>query len=338
MQNPKTRGGSTGSAGRPKITGANRDNVSSRSLTTRSPKAIDNRSPRGPTSEKKRVDKVPELETELAQLQEQLKKTKKQLTESESCTKHAQQEAEEAKKQLAAMSAKLDESQQQLDELWACEESRIQELRKISQDRDRAWESELKAVQKHHSMDSQALAAVLNENQKLKIRLRKLVEAEEANDEVVKLKLELSETVDLVQELKTELNESKESETRALELVSQIKSSMKKFENDEAGRVLELASALEAKAELENELRRLKVQMEQWRKAAEVAAEMVLGEGGDGKFVEASDPLDFSVVSEKSNLPNLEDADDESSNKKTGNMLKKIGVMLKKGQKTGIFA
>lgn len=246
------------------------------------------------------------------------------------CNDLRQQQAEDAKKHLSAMSTKLQESQQQLDELWACEESRIQELRKISQDRDRAWESELKAVQKHHSMDTATLAAVMNENQKLKIQLQKMGETEASQakhaDEVQTLRLELSETLDLVEELKIQLNESKNSEARALELVSQTREELDKVKSRDAGNLTEEEAVVAANADMESELRRLKVQTEQWRKAAEVAAAMVLGNGGDGKFM---DLFDF----QSNSSPYSEDTEDESSNKKTSNMLKKIGVLLKKGQK-----
>ncbi|GJR26950.1 pentatricopeptide repeat-containing protein [Tanacetum coccineum] len=47
-----------------------------------------------------------------------------------------------------------------------------------SEDWDREWESELKVVQKHHSMDSAALASAMNEIQKLKIQLEKVLESE----------------------------------------------------------------------------------------------------------------------------------------------------------------
>ncbi|CAH1452167.1 unnamed protein product [Lactuca virosa] len=353
MQHPKPRGRTTGTTGKlvKSTSGANRDSLSSQSSST-------NRSPRTPASEKKRVGRVSELETQVAQLQEELKKTKDHLSESELCQKRAHREAEDAKKQLAATLAKLEESQQQLDEIWACEESRIQELRKISQDRDRAWESELKAVQKHHEMDSAVLAATMNENQKLKIQLQKVVESEatRAKDiesahghEVHMLRLELSEALDLVEELKDRLNESKESEARALELVSQTREQLEMVKpgmekdvveltedgdgSDEAARVVELGSALAANAEMENELRRLKVQTEQWRKAAEMAAAMVLGDG-DGKFVEqSSESFEFHAPGEKSNSPYSEDTEEDSTNKKTNSMLKKIGVLLKKGQK-----
>ncbi|KAL8227079.1 hypothetical protein R6Q57_016911 [Mikania cordata] len=273
MQHPKIRGGTIGSATKPKNSGS---------------KSVDHRWQRAPTSE-------------VARLQEDLKNTKNQLSESESQTKQARQEAEQAKHELTAMTAKF-------NELWACEESRIQELRKVSQDRDRAWESELQAVQKH-------LATAITENQKLNARLQKAAESEAAQAEVLTLKTKLSQTNNTVEELKMKLNESKEAESRALEQL--------------AGRVEEVGAVLAAKVKVEGELKRLKVQMEQWKKAAEVAAAMVLGEvGGGGEL------FDVNVTGERVNSGYLEDAEDESSIKKTNNnVLKKLGVLLRKGQK-----
>nr|GEY32821.1 hypothetical protein [Tanacetum cinerariifolium] len=97
----------------------------------RSPKVTDRRSPCTPTSEKKRHGRVTVLETRLANLQEELKKVKEQLNQSESWKKQAHEDAEEAKKQLPEMSEKLQESEKQLDEISASKESRLQELRKI---------------------------------------------------------------------------------------------------------------------------------------------------------------------------------------------------------------
>uniref|UniRef100_A0A5B6ZSV0 Interactor of constitutive active ROPs 2, chloroplastic n=1 Tax=Davidia involucrata TaxID=16924 RepID=A0A5B6ZSV0_DAVIN len=244
MQTPKTRTGSLEvpqrtspatprTARQLKTLGSDSDSVSSshpatRTPKDRSPKVIERRSPRSPVSEKKRPSRMSELESQLAQLQEELKKAKDQLSSSESWKRRALQEAEEAKKQLATMSAKLEESEQQLLELSASEEARVQELRKISQDRDRAWQSELEALQKHHSMDSAALASAMNEIQKLKIQLERVAEseaaqarhAESAHDEIQSLRLEFTETLSLVEKLKTQLSDCKESETRALEVVS----------------------------------------------------------------------------------------------------------------------
>lgn len=126
------------------------------------------------------------------------------------------------------MSAKLDESRKQLLEITSSEDARVEELRKISQDRDRAWQSELEAVQKQHSMDSAALASAMSEIQKLKVQLNKVAEseavqskhAESAHVEIQNLRIELSEIISLVEKLRTELNDCKESETRAHEVVS----------------------------------------------------------------------------------------------------------------------
>ncbi|KAL5740723.1 hypothetical protein ACOSQ2_029903 [Xanthoceras sorbifolium] len=217
-----------------KTPGSDADSVSSSPRPTnktskdRSPKVIDRKSPRSPMSDKKRPGKVSELESQLSQLQEDLKKAKDQLNASEAWKRRAQQEAEEAKKQLSAMSAKLEESQQQLLEITTSEDARIQELQKISQDRDKEWQSELDAVQKQHSMDTAALASAMNEIQKLRVQLEKVAEseaaqtkhAESAYAEMQSLRMELTETMALVEKLKNELGDCKESETRALEVLS----------------------------------------------------------------------------------------------------------------------
>ncbi|GMI71264.1 interactor of constitutively active ROP2, ROP interactive partner 2, ROP interactive partner 3 [Hibiscus trionum] len=199
-------------------------NTKSRTPKDRSPKVTERKVLRSPVSEKKQPSRVTELESQLTQLQDDLKKTKDQLTASESWKRRAMQEAEEAKRQLSAMSAKLQENEQQLQEISASEDDRVQELRKISQDRDRAWQSELEAVQRQHSMDSSALASAINEIQKLKAQLEKAHESEafqteSAHAEIQNLRIELSETVSLVEKLKSELTDCRQSESHALEVV-----------------------------------------------------------------------------------------------------------------------
>ncbi|GAV82276.1 hypothetical protein CFOL_v3_25728 [Cephalotus follicularis] len=197
----------------------------------RSPKVVERNSPQSPASEKKRPSRVSELEMQLSQLQEDLKKAKDQLNSSESWKRQALQEAEEAKKQLLAMSAELEESQQQLRELSASEDARVQELRKISHDRDRAWESELEALQKQHSMDSAALASAMNEIQKLKVQLEIKAESayaqtkhgESAQAEIQALRMEHTDTLSLVENLKAELSDCKESKAQALEAVNKTR-------------------------------------------------------------------------------------------------------------------
>ncbi|KAG4970505.1 hypothetical protein AAZX31_13G120500 [Glycine max] len=244
MQTPKARTGtsevpqrkspaSPQNARKLKTPGSDTDSVSSspkpgsKTPKNKSPKVTERKSPRSPISEKKQPSRVQESESQLAQLEEDLKRTKDKLNSSESWKRKAQQEAEEAKKQLLAMSKELEESQQQLLELSASEEERLQELHKISQDRDQAWKSELEAVQKQHSMDSTALMSAMNEIQKLKMQLERVYEseavhisnAESDNAEIEDLRMELDEALTLVEKLKNELSDCKESESRDLEVV-----------------------------------------------------------------------------------------------------------------------
>lgn len=213
-----------------KLPGSDSDSVSSAASPMNktpkgSPKVVERKSPRSPALEKQRPSRVSELESQLAQLQEDLKKAKEQLNASDSWKRRAQQEAEEAKKQLSAMSARLEESQQQLLEITTSEDTRVEELRQLSQDRDKAWQSELDAVQKQQSMDSAALGSAMNEIQRLKFQLEKVAEseaaqtkhAESAYAEMQNLRIELTETLSLVEKLKNELSYCKESESQALE-------------------------------------------------------------------------------------------------------------------------
>ncbi|KAH6798780.1 ROP interactive partner 3 [Perilla frutescens var. frutescens] len=248
-----------------KTPGSDPDSFSSPKSKTpkdKSPKVVDRRSPRTPATEKKKQSRMSELEPQLAQLQDELKKAKDQLSSSESWKRKAQQEAEEAKKQLAAMSAKLEETHNQLKELSDSEESRVQELRKISQDRDREWQSELEAVQKQHSMDSAALASALNEIQKLKIQLDRVSEseasqarhAESAYAEIQSLRVELTETLELVEKLKTKLNDSRESEAEAIEEVGKAQMLLEVVKCTEEALRMEHANAKESYESLLAEL------------------------------------------------------------------------------------
>ncbi|KAF8101830.1 hypothetical protein N665_0201s0143 [Sinapis alba] len=191
-----------------KLKTAEADPVSSpnpklRTPKTQSPKVVaDRRSPRTPVNEiqKRRTWGTPEVAaSQLSQLQEELKKAKEQLSASEASKKEAQDEANETK--------------QQLMEINASEDSRIDELRKLSQERDKAWQSELEAMQRQHAMDSAALASAMNEVQKLKAQLSE-------SESVENLRMELNETLSLVEELRGEVFDAKEGEARAHEVVS----------------------------------------------------------------------------------------------------------------------
>ncbi|KHN05714.1 Interactor of constitutive active ROPs 3 [Glycine soja] len=210
------------------------DSASSLSQATksskeRSPKVTDRRSPRSPVIERKRPSKISELESQISQLQNDLKKVRDQFILSESCKKQAQQEAEESKEQLLALSAKLEESQKQVLDLCATGEARVLELQKIVEERDMACRSELEASKKQLSVESASLASAANEIQLLKAQLELVANcesvqsqhAESADMELLNLKQNLSETLSLVDALKNQVRDCKESEAQAQALVNE---------------------------------------------------------------------------------------------------------------------
>ncbi|KAF5751517.1 interactor of constitutive active ROPs 3 isoform X2 [Tripterygium wilfordii] len=195
----------------------------------RSPKVVERRSPRSPVSERKRPSRISELESQVSQLQEELKKVKDQLNLSESGKKEAQQEAEDYKKQLSAVSVKLEEPQKQLHELPASEQAHVVELQRISQEQDSTWLSQLDVVQKQQSLDSAALAAATNKIQQLTVQLEMVAEsealqtkhAESRQLELQSLKGNLVETLSIVEDMKNQLSDSKESEAQAKALANE---------------------------------------------------------------------------------------------------------------------
>ncbi|GMH26405.1 hypothetical protein Nepgr_028248 [Nepenthes gracilis] len=232
-------------------------NPSSWTPKNRSPKVAERGSPRSPMTEKKRPGRVSELESQLAHLQEELKKVKDQLSLSEALKRRAQQEAEESNEQLAAMLAKLEDSQQQLLELSSSEEARVQQLCKISKDRDRAWQSELEALQKQHSVDSVTLASSMNEIQKLKKQLESVAESEA---EIQDLRVKISEALLQVEKMKNQLNDCKESEAQALEVASETQMLLESTKATAESFRVDGLKVVEAYESLASELKQSKAQ------------------------------------------------------------------------------
>ncbi|KAG0503148.1 hypothetical protein HPP92_003220 [Vanilla planifolia] len=206
--------------------------TSKKTSNERSPNFSDRQSPKHPVIvvyEKKRSVKLSELESQLTQLQEELKKTKEMLSSSESSKQCVQEEAEEDRKQLTIMSAKLEESHLHLVELSKAEDTRLQELEKISQERDKAWLSELESVQKQHTADSTALVCAMNEIQMLKQQLdvvmkSKRTPSDDSNatlTELEALKDDMAAVLQNVQNLSVQIREKEVVEEEVKLVVSQ---------------------------------------------------------------------------------------------------------------------
>ncbi|CAH1435846.1 unnamed protein product [Lactuca virosa] len=187
-----------------------------------SPVIVTRKSPISPISEKKRPVRVAELETQISQLQDDLKTVKDQLVSSESLKDQAKQDAEESRKQLLAMSSRLEESQKLLARCSSEEPHGTQDLQNL----DEPWISKLEAAKKLHSSDLDSLATALNEINQLQIKIdgkanseaTQTKETESAIEELHNLKSTMAETLSIVETMKTELKNCKISESQAQEL------------------------------------------------------------------------------------------------------------------------
>ncbi|XP_009608289.1 interactor of constitutive active ROPs 2, chloroplastic-like isoform X1 [Nicotiana tabacum] len=155
-------------------------------------------------------------------------------------------------------------------------------------------------------------------------------ENEMLKSEIKKREMESSKVTDEVLAL---AEAARTSERETLMKLGYLTEEADKSSRQAARVIEELDAAQAANSEMEAELRRLKVQSDQWRKAAEAAAAM-LSTSNNGKYVERTGSLDYHTIGGKLRSPLSEDMDnDYSPKKKNGNMLKKIGSLLKKSHK-----
>ncbi|KAL4578685.1 hypothetical protein LXL04_014814 [Taraxacum kok-saghyz] len=143
-------------------------------------------------------------------------------------------------------------------------------------------------------------------------------ELKNKSEENEKLKVEITKINKI--ECKDTLGNS-ESDTimKVDNLVAEIEKSNRKV----ARVVEELAAAQAANGEMEADLRKMKVQSDQWRKAAEAAATMLSGNNVNRKLVARTWSMDNCTPGRNAKL---------LKKKKNGNVLKRIGVLWKNPQ------
>ncbi|XP_024632066.1 interactor of constitutive active ROPs 3 [Medicago truncatula] len=140
------------------------------------------------------------------------------------------------------------------------------------------------------------------------------------------------------EEVAAEIGAAKAAERDAIAKLKIMKEEAEKSSSKAARVAEQLEAAQVANMEKEDELKRIKVQCDQWRKAAEAAAAM-FSAGNNGKIAERSMSMDNNYnnnVMKNKHLNFYDETDDWSDlqGKKNGNVLKKIGVLWKKPQKT----
>lgn len=275
------------------------DPLHHRPVTDRSPKVGNHRSPRGaqsdPLNQRKFGTRIADLESQLGQAQDELKSLKGQLASAEAAKKAAQDQLEKkTKKPIVIESEKIHETSN---------DSRNNPIHEIPYD-DEMKETDVFEVPvekvtvepppnveiNHPSTEedlkrSSASPAELKEPSSEELSLK----AEEISSLKSKLEEKEKELQVLGQEnesLKKELNEkmleissvkSKEDEM-SLKL-NEVTQELETSKNDGFNMKEKLEATEKAKEALETEMKKLRVQTEQWRKAADAAAAVLAGGG-----------------------------------------------------------
>lgn len=246
-----------------------------------SPKFGDRQSPRGAQSnpnlgQKKLGTRIADLESQLGQAQVELKNLKGQLANAEAAKKEAQELLEKkTKKPKAGALAKVEEkhfpdneTHRETDVFEVPMEDPKAEISEIiDPEMDETKPSELTESPpdlKGPSLDDLALKD--EEINLLKTKLEeKEKELEASRIENDSLKAKVNEAA-----LEKSASEAKEEEMKAK--LAQLGSDVEESKANEAELKIKLEDTEKAKAGLEVEMKKMKIQTEQWRKAADAAA------------------------------------------------------------------
>ncbi|KAL6853724.1 hypothetical protein ACP4OV_019753 [Aristida adscensionis] len=253
-------------------------------------------------------------------------------------------ELEESRAKVKALEEEMAETSAKAGERCNCSGSEAAELRSELE----AAEARFQEEKILSTVETQCAYELMDQiKTESDLRHGKLAVAlESARSDVIFLKASL---FDKESELKRALDASKklEAETRptestadeqrlreqlqgALQENGQLRLELQQYESGKGSATARTgeADAAEAakKGEMEAELRRLRVQAEQWRKAAETAmALLTVGKAGNGKVVERSDSWEGGKYAGL-----CEELDDDAAARKNGNVLRRISGMWKK--------
>ncbi|OVA16855.1 hypothetical protein BVC80_7069g2 [Macleaya cordata] len=342
------------------------DPLHQRPTVDRSPKLGDRRSPRGSQSDslhqKKLGTRVTDLESQLGQAQQELKKLKDQLASAECAKKEAQEELEKKHIKPANPDTKEhplsplppteihetkesnstnitdeppEENSKETDVFEVPMETKLNEPKIESTDLVELKENEIKHVEKVSEPPVSDLTLLNDEINLLKTKLK---EKEEVLD-VLQIKNESQNMQITEAAMAVASSQAKEEET-ALKL-RQMGEELEESKAN-AYRLKQQLEAIEgAKAELDSEMKKLRVQTEQWRKAADAAATVLAG-GFDmnGRVAERCGSMNKQLFSggytgfDGSPLMNDELDDGFGGGKKKGSGIRMFGdLWKKKGQK-----
>ncbi|GMH25614.1 hypothetical protein Nepgr_027457 [Nepenthes gracilis] len=251
------------------------DPLHRRPIMNRIPKAADRRSPRGsqsdPLSQKKLGTRISDLENQLAQAQEELKSLKQQLASAEAAKKeaHGQLHTKNLKQPAPQKSEIQDSNARGEDEVPEHPHPETDVFEVIHPSADD--EKEAKSV----DPENQPFEKLSLKNDEVIIQLKALLEEKEK--EMSLISHENESLKKQAEEAALEMGSKREEMSSMLAKLEYELKSSKENGFELSGK---LEAVEEAKEALEAEMRKLRVQTEQWRKAADAAA-AVLAAGSD---------------------------------------------------------
>ena len=279
------------------------DPLHHRPIADRSPKLGDRRSPRGTQSEglnqKKLGTRIADLESQLGQAQVELKVLKDQLASAEAAKKEAQDEL--VKKAVQSVVPVVEKLQEKSTSKNAPEtnktESKSQDIipddnqqetdvfevpiEKLTIEFSKPADQSEKETQPSEDSNAPAISKPSVDEHELTLK----------NDEIALLKTgleekgkELESMTNEKENLKNQLNEAvskvSAAQTKEEEMTLQLNQLREELEASKANgdKLDEKLKSMEARKEgLESEMKKLRVQTEQWRKAADAAAAVLAG-------------------------------------------------------------
>ncbi|KAM0008816.1 putative interactor of constitutive active ROPs [Helianthus debilis subsp. tardiflorus] len=333
-----------------------------RPVTDRSPKLGDRRSPRSahsdPLTQKKLGTRIAGLETQLEQAQGELKLLKNQLASAEAAKKEAQKELN--KKPMKTVGSVPDPVPGPGQDTRASPSENQNPEREPDQDPNNEISEETDVFEvpiEMVSVEAKVEKSQTCDQDEVKVKVNtELPEIGVKNEEISLLKLTIEEKDKKLETLgeeneglKRELSEANVKITSAMVKeeslnikLTQVDQELQKSKSDGIQLKEKLKEVEGAKEALETEMKRLRVQTEQWRKAADAAAAILAGGGvemSDGRRVsERCGSMDknygggFNGYGGFGGSPGLgEDSDDGFGNgKRKGSGIRMFGDLWKK--------
>ncbi|PKA57501.1 Interactor of constitutive active ROPs 4 [Apostasia shenzhenica] len=291
-----------------KATACSEANSAHRPVVDRSPKLDERRSPRSPLHEKKKGSKVSDLEKKLEEAQKELKKLSEQLASALEAKQGAERELEETKKLVNVVSPEpeVDVKEKSVGMEERTEEDEVLFVKggedsPVEEDSVSSPTTDVFEV----APASDLVEEEVDDPAKVETETKMMIEEQKSEEEEVVSEVEMIRAVlaekekrlEIVeaenQSLNRQTEEAKLGSLAATEKADEIAAKLAGAEEELSSirtTVEKLKEKLEseeaAKASMETEVKRLRVQTEQWRKAAEAAASVLASGDGEAAVAE----------------------------------------------------